>query len=65
MTIVTILWQEVESRLSSENKILARERSQLADLMANVQKMHEDIEKANEYDRRRQGSQIQALEVQM
>lgn len=40
------------------------ERSHLSDLMANVQKMHNDIERSSENDRRRLESQIQLLEHQ-
>ncbi len=40
------------------------ERSHLSDLMANVQKMHNDIERSSENDRRRLESQIQLLENQ-
>jgi nucleoprotein TPR len=40
------------------------ERSHLSDLMANVQKMHNDIERSSENDRRRLESQIQLLEKQ-
>ena len=38
-------------RLLDENKMLSLERSRIADLIGNVQKMHNDIEKANENDR--------------
>ena len=47
-----------------ENKALSMERSHLSDLMANVQKMHNDIERSSENDRRRLESQIQLLEHQ-
>ena len=40
------------------------ERSHLSDLMANVQKMHNDIERSSENDRRRLESQVQLLENQ-
>jgi nucleoprotein TPR len=56
--------QSVESRLVEENKALSMERSHLSDLMANVQKMHNDIERSSENDRRRLESQIQLLEHQ-
>lgn len=56
--------QNVESRLIEENKNLAVERSHLADLMANVQKMHNDLERAGENDRKRLETQIQMLENQ-
>jgi hypothetical protein len=54
----------VESRLIEENKALSMERSHLSDLMANVQKMHNDIERSSENDRRRLESQIQLFENQ-
>lgn len=47
-----------------ENKTLAMERSHLSDLMGNVQKMHNDLEKSGENDRRRLESQLQMLEGQ-
>jgi nucleoprotein TPR len=47
-----------------ENRTLAVERSHLSDLMANVQKMHNDLERSGENDRRRLESQIQMLEDQ-
>ncbi|KAH9169938.1 hypothetical protein EDB89DRAFT_1980725 [Lactarius sanguifluus] len=58
------IWESVESRLVEENKALSMERSHLSDLMANVQKMHNDIERSSENDRRRLESQIQLLEHQ-
>ena len=54
--------QSVETRLIEENKALSMERSHLSDLMANVQKMHNDIERSS--DRRRLEGQIQLLENQ-
>lgn len=56
--------QSVETRLVEENKALSMERSHLSDLMANVQKMHNDIERSSENDRWRLESQIQLLENQ-
>ncbi|KAH9056279.1 hypothetical protein EDB87DRAFT_1637584 [Lactarius vividus] len=58
------IWESVEGRLVEENKALSMERSHLSDLMANVQKMHNDIERSSENDRRRLESQIQLLEHQ-
>ncbi|KAF8265884.1 hypothetical protein EI94DRAFT_1734451 [Lactarius quietus] len=58
------IWASVEGRLVEENKALSMERSHLSDLMANVQKMHNDIERSSENDRRRLESQIQLLEHQ-
>lgn len=40
------------------------ERSQLSDLMANVQKMHNDLERSGENDRRRLETQVQMMENQ-
>lgn len=54
----------IQTRLLDENKALAVERSRLADLLGNVQKMHNDFERANESDRRRLESHIQSLENQ-
>ena len=60
-----LIWlQSVEFRLVEENKALSMERSHLSDLMANVQKMHNDIERSSENDRRRLESQIQLVENQ-
>ncbi|KAF8903177.1 hypothetical protein CPB84DRAFT_810991 [Gymnopilus junonius] len=54
----------VQNRLVEENRSLAMERSHLADLMSNVQKMHNDLERSGENDRRRLESQLQMLEDQ-
>ena len=56
--------QSVQTRLVEENRTLAVERSHLSDLMSNVQKMHNDLERSGENDRRRLESQIQMLEGQ-
>jgi regulator of replication initiation timing len=58
------LLQSVESRLVEENKALVMERSHLSDLMANVQKMQNDVDRSSENDRRRLESQVQLLENQ-
>lgn len=58
------IWESVQIRLVDENKTLAMERSHLSDLMANVQRMHHDLERSGENDRRRLESQIQMLENQ-
>lgn len=58
------IWESVQGRLVEENKTLALERSHLSDLMANVQKMHNDLERSGENDRRRLESQLQMLEGQ-
>jgi len=58
------MFQGVQSRLVDENRTLAVERSHLSDLMSNVQKMHNDLERSGENDRRRLESQIQMLEGQ-
>jgi nucleoprotein TPR len=47
-----------------ENRAQAIEKSYLSDLMANVQKMHNDLELSGGNDRRRLESQIQMLEDQ-
>ncbi|KZT67236.1 hypothetical protein DAEQUDRAFT_729270 [Daedalea quercina L-15889] len=58
------IWQSVQGRLEEENRILTVERSHLSDLMQNVQKMHSDLERSGENDRRRLENQIQMLENQ-
>ncbi|KAF8967178.1 hypothetical protein BDZ97DRAFT_1917117 [Flammula alnicola] len=58
------IWESVQGRLVEENRSLAMERSHLADLMSNVQKMHNDLERSGENDRRRLESQLQMLEGQ-
>lgn len=58
------IWESVQARLVDENKSLAIERSHLSDLMANVQRMHQDLERSGENDRRRLESQIQMMENQ-
>jgi len=47
-----------------ENKSLAMERSHLSDPTSNMQKMHNDLERSGENDRRRLESQLQTLESQ-
>ena len=56
--------QSLESRIIKENKALSMKRSHLPDLMVNVQKMHNDIERSSKNDGRRLESQIQLLEHQ-
>ena len=58
------IWESIQTRLVEENRSLAMERSHLSDLMANVQRMHHDLERSGENDRRRLESQIQMLENQ-
>ncbi|KAG1824960.1 hypothetical protein EV424DRAFT_710307 [Suillus variegatus] len=58
------IWESVQARLVQENKTLSVERSHLADLMANVQRMHGDLERSGENDRRRLENQIQAMDDQ-
>ncbi|KAI0087040.1 hypothetical protein BDY19DRAFT_324018 [Irpex rosettiformis] len=58
------IWEAVQARLVEENKTLTIERSQLSDLMTNVQRMHSDMEQSGENDRRRLESQIVMLENQ-
>lgn len=64
--ILTICYflQSVQGRLVEDNKSLAVERSHLSDLMSNVQRMHNDLERSGENDRRRLESQMQMLENQ-
>ena len=57
-------FQGVQSRLVEENRTLAIERSHLSDLMANVQKIYNDVERSGENDRGRLESRIQMLEDQ-
>jgi nucleoprotein TPR len=59
------IWAGVEGRLVEENKALALERSRLSDLMANVQRMHNDLERSGENDRRRLESQLENMQSQM
>lgn len=56
--------QSVQSRIIEENKALSVDRSRMADLIANVQKMHNDMDRSSESDRRRLESQVQNLENQ-
>ncbi|KAJ7079784.1 hypothetical protein B0H15DRAFT_496126 [Mycena belliarum] len=58
------IWESVQGRLVEENRTLAMERSHLSDLMGNVQKMHNDLEKSGENDRRRLETQLQMSEGQ-
>ncbi|KII91087.1 hypothetical protein PLICRDRAFT_28915 [Plicaturopsis crispa FD-325 SS-3] len=58
------IWESVQGRLVEENKTLAVERSHLSDLMANVQRMHNDMERSSENDRRRLETQMNMLESQ-
>jgi nucleoprotein TPR len=60
----TAALQSVQGRLVEENKTLALERSHISDLMVNVQKMHNDLERSGENDRRRLENQLQMLEGQ-
>ena len=48
-----------------ENKTLAMERSHLSDIIGNVQKMHNDLERNGELNSRRLESQIKMLEGQV
>ncbi|KAG6850340.1 hypothetical protein H0H93_014613 [Arthromyces matolae] len=58
------IWEGIQNRLVEENKSLTLERSHLADLMSNVQRMHNDLERSGENDRRRLENQLQGLESQ-
>ncbi|KAK0464252.1 uncharacterized protein EV420DRAFT_1034622 [Desarmillaria tabescens] len=59
------IWDDVQRRLVEENKALTLERSHLNDLMGSVQRMHNDLERSGENDRRRLESQLQLLEAQV
>ncbi|KAI6016240.1 TPR/MLP1/MLP2-like protein-domain-containing protein [Pisolithus marmoratus] len=58
------IWESVQSRLTEDNKTLSVERAQLADLVANVQRIHGDLERSGENDRKRLETQIQMMESQ-
>lgn len=64
LRLTTMFVQSVQGRLIEENKNLSVERSQLSDLMANVQRMHNDFERSGENDRRRLENQVQMIENQ-
>lgn len=59
-----LISQSTQNRLLEENRTLALDRSHLSDLIGNVQKMHNDLERSGENDRRRLESQLQLLEGQ-
>lgn len=59
------IWESSHDRLVAENKALAKERAHLGDLMGNVQKMHNDLERSGEGDKRRLEGQVQMMENQM
>ncbi|KAG6372685.1 hypothetical protein JVT61DRAFT_7448 [Boletus reticuloceps] len=56
------IWKNAQNQLAEENKNLATECSQLSHLMANVQRMHNDLERSGENDRRCLESQVQMVE---
>jgi regulator of replication initiation timing len=58
------IWESVQTRLVEENKALSMERAHLSDLMTNIQRMHSDLERSGENDRRRLEGQLQMLESQ-
>ncbi|KXN81784.1 Nucleoprotein TPR [Leucoagaricus sp. SymC.cos] len=58
------IWQGTQNRLLEENRALSLDRAHLSDLIANVQKMHNDLERSGENDRRRLENQLQLLESQ-
>ncbi|KAF5340774.1 hypothetical protein D9611_007504 [Ephemerocybe angulata] len=58
------IWESVQARLVEENRALGVERSHLASLMTNIQRMHGDLERSGENDRRRLEGQLQMLESQ-
>lgn len=57
-------YQGVQLRLMEENKSLAAERSQLADLMVNLKKMQADLEHSGDNDRRRLEKRLEMIESQ-
>lgn len=57
--------KSVQSRLVEDNRTLSVERGQLADLVANVQRMHNDIEQSGENHRKRLEMQVQMMEDQV
>ncbi|KAL4081207.1 hypothetical protein J3A83DRAFT_166681 [Scleroderma citrinum] len=59
------IWESVQSRLVEDNRSLSVERGQLADLVANVQRMHNDLEQSGENHRKRLEMQVQMMESQM
>lgn len=59
------IWDDIQRRLVEENKTLTLERSHLNDLMGSVQRMHNDLERSGENDRRRLENQLQLLEAQV
>ena len=59
------LSQSVQNRLVEDNRTLSVERGQLADLVANVQRMHNDLEQSGENHRKRLEMQVQMMESQM
>lgn len=54
----------MQSRLVDENRTLSLERSHLSDLMANVQKLHNDLEQSGLNERHRLEAQIKLMEGQ-
>lgn len=60
----SLLQQNTQNRLLDENRMIAIERTRLSDLISNVQRMHHEIERTNESDRRRFETQIKSLETQ-
>ncbi|KAJ2925786.1 hypothetical protein H1R20_g11316, partial [Candolleomyces eurysporus] len=58
------IWESIQTRLVEENKALSMERAHLSDLMTNIQRMHNDLERSGENDRRRLEGQLQMLESQ-
>lgn len=56
------IWESVQTRLIEDNKTLSIERAQLADLVASVQRIHGDLERSGENDRKRLETQIQMME---
>lgn len=57
--------QNTEARLTAENSSLGTERSQLSDLMRNLQTMQHEIERASGETRSRLEEQVTRLESQL
>lgn len=56
--------QTIERRLTEENQSLSKEKSQLSDVMSNINRMHRDLEQTVQNDKRRLETQVQLLESQ-
>ncbi|EIN12937.1 hypothetical protein PUNSTDRAFT_97919 [Punctularia strigosozonata HHB-11173 SS5] len=57
--------QDIQDRLSEENKTLSLNVDHFSKLVTNIQKMQNDLERSGENDRRRLEAQIQMMETQV